>query len=213
MSRLVLGLMGATALTMASAANATLIISTSTEVSAITGPNSPDGGMHYTFSYTSTCGAGGVTCVTTPPPANFEATVSFMNDAAGFYGLGIQTTATEVDDGMGGLMIDPATDVDFTNAWIALTDGTLVQALTPSPANDDVHEAWDLSGLHLAAGSYVIHITGDRGDASSFDGNLNFAQSNAVPEPATWAMMLLGFGAIGWQLRRRRTGRALAQAV
>ena len=26
----------------------------------------------------------------------------------------------------------------------------------------------------------------------------------AVPEPATWAMMLLGFGAIGYSLRRRR---------
>jgi hypothetical protein len=26
-----------------------------------------------------------------------------------------------------------------------------------------------------------------------------------VPEPATWAMMLLGFGAVGFALRRRRT--------
>ncbi|MES2904398.1 MAG: PEPxxWA-CTERM sorting domain-containing protein [Pseudomonadota bacterium] len=28
--------------------------------------------------------------------------------------------------------------------------------------------------------------------------------SGAVPEPATWAMMLMGFGAIGWAMRRRR---------
>ena len=27
----------------------------------------------------------------------------------------------------------------------------------------------------------------------------------AVPEPATWAMMLVGFGAVGWQVRRRRS--------
>jgi hypothetical protein len=27
---------------------------------------------------------------------------------------------------------------------------------------------------------------------------------SAVPEPATWMTMLLGFGLIGWQLRRRR---------
>ena len=33
---------------------------------------------------------------------------------------------------------------------------------------------------------------------------------NAVPEPATWAMMLLGFGAIGLAMRRRRRP-ALAQ--
>lgn len=25
-----------------------------------------------------------------------------------------------------------------------------------------------------------------------------------LPEPSTWAMMLIGFGAIGWQLRRRK---------
>jgi len=29
--------------------------------------------------------------------------------------------------------------------------------------------------------------------------------NGAVPEPATWAMMLLGFGAIGMVARRRRT--------
>lgn len=33
---------------------------------------------------------------------------------------------------------------------------------------------------------------------------------SAVPEPATWAMMLFGFGAIGFQLRRRRTQAAHA---
>lgn len=36
----------------------------------------------------------------------------------------------------------------------------------------------------------------------------------AVPEPGTWAMMLIGFGAIGVGMRRRRrTGRTLMQAV
>jgi hypothetical protein len=30
------------------------------------------------------------------------------------------------------------------------------------------------------------------------------SQSDAVPEPATWAMMLMGFGAVGFALRRRR---------
>jgi len=31
-----------------------------------------------------------------------------------------------------------------------------------------------------------------------------FAVSGGVPEPATWALMLLGFGAIGTAMRRRR---------
>ena len=44
------------------------------------------------------------------------------------------------------------------------------------------------------------------------DGRIATARVAAVPEPATWSMMLLGFGAIGWQLRRRRTV-AFAQAA
>lgn len=37
------------------------------------------------------------------------------------------------------------------------------------------------------------------------------AATGAVPEPGTWAMMLLGFGGIGYSLRRRRKTDALAQ--
>jgi hypothetical protein len=33
----------------------------------------------------------------------------------------------------------------------------------------------------------------------------NFGVTSAVPEPGTWAMMLLGFGAIGFSMRRRRS--------
>ena len=32
----------------------------------------------------------------------------------------------------------------------------------------------------------------------------NFPTTSAVPEPATWAMMLLGFGAVGFAMRRKR---------
>lgn len=31
-----------------------------------------------------------------------------------------------------------------------------------------------------------------------------FAADAAVPEPGTWALMILGFGLVGWQLRRQR---------
>ncbi len=40
----------------------------------------------------------------------------------------------------------------------------------------------------------------------------NFARIGAVPEPATWAMMLIGFGAIGGSMRRRRRSGTLAYA-
>jgi hypothetical protein len=45
-----------------------------------------------------------------------------------------------------------------------------------------------------------------RGTDFSQGANLNFALTSvrgAVPEPATWAMMLIGFGAVGAAVRRR----------
>jgi hypothetical protein len=37
------------------------------------------------------------------------------------------------------------------------------------------------------------------------------ARTPPVPEPATWAMMLVGFGGIGMAMRRGRRGVKLAQ--
>jgi hypothetical protein len=47
-----------------------------------------------------------------------------------------------------------------------------------------------------------IHLTATQGYSNAV---LYRATAGAVPEPATWAMMLLGFGAVGIASRRRRT--------
>ena len=55
------------------------------------------------------------------------------------------------------------------------------------------------------------HLYANTYDGAAFRGQWNFGSSiAAVPEPATWAMLILGFGAIGLAARRRR--RALHQA-
>ena len=41
-------------------------------------------------------------------------------------------------------------------------------------------------------------------DVSGFSSGVIIPPGNEVPEPATWAMMLLGFGGIGYSMRRRR---------
>ena len=46
-----------------------------------------------------------------------------------------------------------------------------------------------------------------------YGGALSFGQTAAVPEPATWALMLMGFGAVGFSMRRRRAGSFLPQAA
>ena len=63
--------------------------------------------------------------------------------------------------------------------------------------------------LHGDAGevfSKVVFNSGANGQFSSvrqFD--MTLAPANAVPEPATWALMISGFGLVGSALRRRRT--------
>jgi hypothetical protein len=41
-------------------------------------------------------------------------------------------------------------------------------------------------------------------------GRFDLASGSAVPEPGTWALMILGFGAVGGALRGRRQGAAFA---
>jgi hypothetical protein len=57
----------------------------------------------------------------------------------------------------------------------------------------------NFAGVSAAGGSSVINFTTSSDVAA------------AVPEPGTWAMMLVGFGAIGASMRRRRQMGAIAQ--
>ena len=50
-----------------------------------------------------------------------------------------------------------------------------------------------ITGLTLSSGQNSLEVD-------------NLGVVAAVPEPATWAMMLVGFGAMGVSMRRRRTG-------
>jgi PEP-CTERM motif len=80
-----------------------------------------------------------------------------------------------------------------------------------SPANGGqtaVVGAFTSSGDPAAAGAYFVEITGVSGGGSlrlAIDGNVT--ATDPVPEPSTWAMMLLGFAGLGFAAYRasRRT--------
>jgi PEP-CTERM motif-containing protein len=100
-------------------------------------------------------------------------------------------------------------DLDFTSIYIDVND--LAHRFVQT-GFDPLTETWELGSVFLGAGPHTIYVNGNVAGSShsgSYVGNLNIA---AVPEPTTWAMMLIGFGAIGWQLRRRRIP-VLAQAA
>jgi choice-of-anchor C domain-containing protein len=50
-------------------------------------------------------------------------------------------------------------------------------------------------------------------DSGSFGASLDNVSVSAVPEPATWAMMMLGIGFIGGAMRRRTTARSATRLV
>jgi hypothetical protein len=88
---------------------------------------------------------------------------------------------------------------------------------TLGPAAATAGPAWSDSGtshlqLDFAPGTYSLSIASNCSSSScpaTFDDRLDLANLAPVPEPATWAVMLLGFGALGVSMRRRRFAEAV----
>jgi PEP-CTERM motif len=60
----------------------------------------------------------------------------------------------------------------------------------------------------VVIGADIVPPTGASGQSSLYDGTLLFAAPitgiTAVPEPSTWAMMILGFAGVGFMAYRRK---------
>lgn len=76
------------------------------------------------------------------------------------------------------------------------------------------YTGWINSTYNIAdAGNYILAFGVTNWGDSAYDSGMAFSGitvagepvDNAVPEPGTWAMMLLGFGAVGFAIRRRKT--------
>ncbi|WP_082765535.1 MULTISPECIES: FxDxF family PEP-CTERM protein [unclassified Phenylobacterium] len=62
-----------------------------------------------------------------------------------------------------------------------------------------------LNGLELTAGAaQQLVLSGLGGGNASYSGVITFVPTAAVPEPASWALMIAGFGGAGAMIRRRR---------
>lgn len=105
------------------------------------------------------------------------------------------------------------TDAFVTGDVFSLYDGAILLAkttftTTAEPIDAYYGTAWsDTSYSRLSylvgPGSYSFTITGDGAGGVPAGFAVRLDTTSAVPEPATWAMMITGFGLVGGAMRRR----------
>lgn len=143
-------------------------------------------------------------------------TISF-NGSTGQYGNQTVTVSPFTDSylfdlGTGLLSLDLTTtyanaaqNINFSLVRVG-TGGNMINV----PFVMGTDETYRITGLAVNAGTYLLSLTGARATGNSnsafnasYTGNIAFAATPAVPEPATWALMILGMGAVGYAMRRR----------
>lgn len=127
-------------------------------------------------------------------------TLTFTVDITGTYSV-VQASNTAAYDPFLGLYsgtFNP--NAPLTNALVynddlggSLTQSGFSRALTAGTSYTAVMTGFD----NLDFGAFTLTIDGQ--------GVVTPSAAGAVPEPATWAMMMLGFGLMGGALRRRAT--------
>ena len=95
-------------------------------------------------------------------------------------------------------------DLDFTSVTL---NGIALDFVTGGLHHSE-YRSVDLQPT--LSGLQTLEVKGfTRGEGSTYAGTLTFSP-NAVPEPATWGLMIMGFGGAGAMLRNRRRQATLA---
>jgi hypothetical protein len=128
--------------------------------------------------------------VVTGGPTTFNDTFTFN----------IMGTPGSADAQVSTILLNGSQNINFSGITL---DGNAFVRTSADGITGPIPETWALiNPVFVGIGTHTINVAGSLiGPNGSYAGTLNVA---AVPEPATWAMMLLGFGAMGLVIRRRR---------
>ena len=98
------------------------------------------------------------------------------------------------------IFLDPLTEITFTSVDF---NGTALQLIS----NTNTSGFFTIIPHSIVAGGpQTLTVSGTAGINAVWNGSGTFTPVTAVPEPATWALMIAGFGGAGAMLRRRRSG-------
>lgn len=122
----------------------------------------------------------------------FADTFSFTLDADGELSASLYST-----------MAGTGTDIELTDVRLTGPRGINLGFTTVRTGAEE-YRVFDSQVLQ--PGTYTLSVRGRSGGAARYDGTINFVQIGRIPEPATWLMMFLGFGSLGFVIRRRKPG-------
>ncbi len=132
--------------------------------------------------------------------------VEFPNDSVGFYGADLGGTTLTLIDLVGGLNTPASFNgVAFSDIGNSLAAITGVSFVSGGFAGEQPVLTFDADHIFLN----FQGISQATAPGTSYTYAVSFADS-AVPEPASWAMMIGGFGVAGAAMRTRRRKTALA---
>jgi len=223
MRKTIIGLLGVTALTMASAASATVNIDF----------GSQPGNLGPTATYTS----GGLTVTASgySDGFNFSAPTDLYGKNAGGdeQGLGLAADPSGQNEiYWGNSHLGAFVELDVSALFGLVSNAQFFMGSTTNGEQWAVYGSnnagcgWFCGGASLTGFDEGTHDLFDFGAYQYYDfyslgtfgngapGNVllgGLALTPSVPEPGTWAMMLLGFGAVGAAMRRNRKKLALAR--
>lgn len=164
-----------------------------TSITSVNTATSSDG------SFTTTFSAAGMAL---DSMGMFTSTLDFTT-LAGTLGIRVDTSANAV----GG-----PNDTDITSIFLSGTGLDVPLPVFPAPYSTDADEVYRLFDFPVDAGSYTLTINGKGAPQNTgLTGQLIFTAGDvpnpsAVPEPATWLMLMTGLGVIGFAMRRSRGG-------
>lgn len=118
-------------------------------------------------------------------------------------GIGSGTVTTSAS------IFGSANDLDFTSVLV----NNVVAPITRSSQN--LFESAGVNSVAITAGVLnTITVTGVSRGNGAYGGQATFIPTvtSAVPEPSTWAMLLVGFGMTGVAMRYRRRNTKVAYA-
>jgi hypothetical protein len=123
---------------------------------------------------------------------DFTDTLTFDITSVGKLGASLTSAASE---------LKAPGDIDFTSVTLDGPSGSFDFTIRNNDNADGLTDSAVLTQL-LDPGSYTFTIVGHSYGDAQYGGNTTI-QAAAVPEPASWAMMIVGFGAVGGAMRRR----------